>query len=259
MIASWPLRGGRGRAPWLMLALAVWAAAPGFAQDSRIAVHCVGDSITLGLAYGSGHDYPTLLQRKFREAGLESVRVYNQGAPGDTVGDRLAFWAGPDGQRVFTRRDIHYVTIMLGTNDTRVGDETPPDIYAERMNALIDVFAGHANPDGSKPQVLLSLIPPCNSVADGEPMDDWLVDYFVYPERIPGELNPALEAIALERGLVAIDVYAPMKAAGPALLPDGVHPNGEGHKIIADAFFEALLPLIAPEAGLSKGLCELYK
>ena len=94
-------------------------------QESDINVYCVGDSITWGQAFGSGHDYPRLLNQMFEEEGIKNVRFFNQGQSGDTVGDRLNYWSGRAGDQILQRFDIHWVTIMLGTNDTRIGDETP--------------------------------------------------------------------------------------------------------------------------------------
>ncbi len=228
-----------------------------FGQETVI--YCIGDSITWGQAFGSGHDYSTLLNQMFEEIGVENVRFYNKGVSGDTVGDRLDSWSGASGQRILDRMDVHYVTIMLGTNDTRVGDETPTDVYVERMNALIDVFVNHTNQDGSTPQVLLSLIPPHNSPQEGEQMASQFADRFIHRDRIPNELNPELERIAEERGLMTIDCYTPMLAAGPDILPDGLHPAEEGNQILADAFFAVFEPLLNPYSNVEETIYELYQ
>lgn len=220
-------------------------------QEFDINVYCVGDSITWGQAFGSGHDYPSLLQQMFEEHGVEQVHFFNHGRSGDTVGDRLNHWSGRVGDRVLQRSDIHWVTIMLGTNDTRIGDETPTNIYVESMNALIDVFANHINRDGTVPQVVLSLIPPHNLPSAGEHMASQFADRFVHRDRIPTELNLELLKIAAERNLHIIDCYTPLKEAGPDILPDGLHPAREGNELLADTFYTVLFPLIVPETSIS--------
>jgi lysophospholipase L1-like esterase len=219
------------------------------AQEKRITIFAVGDSITWGQAFGSGHDYPRVLQQMLAERGLTQVRVTNYGVSGYTVGDSLKTWKSS--QRILTRIDVQYVLIMLGTNDTRVGDETPLDVYVQRMNELIDIFVSVTNSDGSHPQVILSLIPPHNSPKEGEYMTDNFKDRFIHRDRIPNELNPALQEIARQRGLMVVDNYSPLKAAGPEILPDGLHPAKEGNAILAKTFFEALLPVLEAQAGIS--------
>lgn len=226
-------------------------------QETAINVYCVGDSITWGQTFGSGHDYPKLLNQMFEERGVHHVRFFNQGQSGDTVGDRLAYWSGRAGTRILERSNIHWVTIMLGTNDTRIGDETPTNVYVDRMNALIDVFINHTNLDGTVPQVILSLIPPHNSPAAGEYMASQFADRFVYRDRIPNELNPALLKIAEERNLRVIDCYTPIQAAGPDILPDGLHPDREGNELLAQAFFAVMFPLLVQESSVSN--YELYQ
>ncbi|MBN2326190.1 MAG: SGNH/GDSL hydrolase family protein [Candidatus Omnitrophica bacterium] len=230
-----------------------------FAQTQQTTIYCIGDSITWGQAFGSGSDYPQLLNKKFQDYGLEGIRFQNNGVSGDTVGDRLAFWSSASAQRILDRVDVHYATIMLGTNDTRIGDETPTKTYVERLNALIDIFVHNENSDGTTTQVLLSLIPPHNSPAEGEYMASQFRDRFIYRDRIPNELNPEIKRIAEERGLLTIDCYTPLKEAGPDILPDGLHPAAEGNEMLAEAFFEVFLPLLDPRAGIQQAVYEEFR
>lgn len=230
---------------------------PSEAQEKKITIFAVGDSITWGQAFGSGHDYPRVLQQMLAERGLTQVRVTNYGVSGYTVGDSLKTWQS--NQRIFTRVDVQYVLIMLGTNDTRVGDETPLDVFVQRMNELIDLFVNVTNSDGSHPQVILSLIPPHNSPKDGEYMAANFKDRFIYRDRIPNELNPALIEIAEERGLMVVDNYSPLKAAGPDILPDGLHPAKEGNAILAKTFFESLFPILEARSGISPREYRLFR
>lgn len=231
----------------------------GFAADKKTVIFCIGDSITWGQAFGTGFEYPTLLNKMFTAQGISGIQFQNKGVSGDTVGDRLTYWSGKEAKRILERTSVHYVTIMLGTNDTRVGDETPTNVYVERLNALIDVFVKRINIDGTKTQVILSLIPPHNSPAAGEYMASQFSSRFIYRDRIPNELNPAIEKIAAERGLLTIDSYTPMKAAGPGILPDGLHPAKEGSEILAQAFFQVFLPLLTPTSGVQEGMYEELK
>ncbi len=244
--------------PLLFIAVCLFMTYPTFGQASRINIYAVGDSITWGQAFGSGHDYPSQLRKKFTDRGLD-VRVTNHGISGYTVGDILDEWKKPSKARIFARMDVHFVLIMLGTNDTRVGDETPTDTYVERMNELVDLFLKVENSDGSHPQVILSLIPPHNSPKDGENMASNFKDRFIHRDRIPGELNPELIKIAQEKSLMLVDNYSPLKAMGPDILPDGLHPAQEGNTILAETWYNALLPLVDPTACVDKCIYELMK
>ena len=231
----------------ILLPGVIFACAPE-AQEKKITIFAVGDSITWGQAFGSGHDYPRVLQQLLSGQGLTQVRVSNYGVSGYTVGDSLKTWKA---SKLFTRTDVQFVLIMLGTNDTRVGDETPLNVFIQRMNDLIDIFVNVTNSDGTHPQVILSLIPPHNSPKDGEYMASNFKSMFIYRDRIPNELNPALQDIARKRGLMVIDNYSPLKVAGPGILPDGLHPAKEGNAILAKTCFEVLLPVLKALSGIS--------
>jgi len=239
----------------IILAICLFIISPTYGQESLINIYAVGDSITWGQTFGSGHDYPSLLSKKFSERGL-NVRVTNNGISGYAVGDILDEWKQPSQQRILDRIDLHFVLIMLGTNDTRVGDETPTETYVERMNELVDLFLNIENSDGSHPQVILSLIPPHNSPKDGEYMASNFKDRFIHRDRIPNELNPELIKIAQTKGLLIVDNYSPIKAEGPDILPDGLHTAQEGNAILADTWYKTLLPLVDPASCVNKSIYE---
>ncbi len=224
------------------------------AQEKKKIIYAIGDSITWGQAYGKWKDYPYLLNSLFKVKGINNVRIINEGQPGHTVQNALDYCSTSSFQNNISRSGVHYVLIMIGTNDARVGDETPLDVYIERVNKLIDLFLNMSNEDGSHPKLILSLIPPHNSIEDGEFMLDFFKEFHPYGERIPNELNPAIQQIGNDRGLLVVDNYTQLKEAGPDLMTDGVHPNQEGNQMIADAFFEVLYPLVMGQSSVNSVL-----
>lgn len=180
-----------------------------------IRVACVGDSITD--ASGYVNDLWTLLDGNYT--------VGNFGVGGATVsqGDKKPYASLPEfeGVKGF-RPDI--VVIMLGTNDA-------PEIYSQGISTFTSdyeaLIRGFQNAT-SKPDVWLVKPPPIFNNTEG------FSSQFLLQEVIP-----RIEQVANQTGLPLIDVYTPL-ASHPEYFPDGVHPYGEGARIIATEVFNAI-------------------
>ena len=46
--------------------------------------------------------------------------------------------------------------------------------------------------------------------------------------------------MAAEEGVACADIEAALNWDSTYIFPDGIHPTGEGHRIIANTFYEAL-------------------
>jgi lysophospholipase L1-like esterase len=190
---------------------------------------CAGDSITAG-------GYPWYLKRRLDEAG-HRLQVVNAGEKGNTSGEYLRFLKR---SRTLERTNPRWMLLQLRTNDVRSdGDATPVERFRENLDAILDLVAGHRNPDGSSPRVLLATIPPV-------PVEVAGLFNAVSRARVAAEINPAIREIGGRRRIAIVDNHR-LFAARPELLP-GIHPSEKGYQALGDAWYEALAPLLgAPE------------
>jgi uncharacterized repeat protein (TIGR01451 family) len=191
-----------------------FGSAPQPVDPSRVA--CVGDSITQGSGYTVDLD---------RLLGSQEYNVENFGAPGANV----LFDIGKPYLRsseFLSAKDFlpDVVIIMLGTNDAKHVAFSSDEFEAD-YTALINEFQALA----SKPKIWLVKPPPIYSNMLG------LSDVNLVQSVIP-----CIERVANELGLPIIDVYAPL-LNHPGYFFDGVHPNSEGARVIAEEIYKALV------------------
>jgi lysophospholipase L1-like esterase len=195
-------------------------------ERSGVIILCAGDSMT-------DSEYPRHLSRLFRQEGRH-VRVLNYGRKGNTSREYLRFLEDQKSALALMRPD--FVLLQLGTNDVRVdGDFTSTEDFVVQMKAIIRIFHDLRNPGGGKTMVLLGLIPP---IPEG-------VSFPFGPrsrERVRQEINPLLEKIAVEEGVVLVDNYS-LFLTRPQLLA-GIHPTSQGYKAMAQNWHTALKPLL---------------
>lgn len=197
--------------------------APAPPSDPRaLRVAAVGDSIT----YGSGledrerHSYPAQLGRVLGEG----YDVRNFGVSGRTMlrsGDH-PYWAAAafEAAKAF-EPDI--VIIMLGTNDTKPQNWQYRDEFVADYAAMIDAFA--ALP--SRPRIWIS-----------KPMPTF-GRYGVRDPVIRDDVIPMIERVARDRQVPVIDLYAALQGRAD-LFSNGIHPNAEGARLIAETVAEAI-------------------
>jgi len=217
--------GGRGLPIWTALLALALAGCRGDSPPPPPVVLCAGDSITAG-------GYHWYLQRRLDEAGYR-LKVIDAGEKGNTSGEYLGFLRR---SRIIEQTNPRWVLLQLGTNDVRSdGDATTIERFRENLDAILGVVAGHRNPDGSSPRVLLATIPPV-------PVE--IAGHFnaASRARVESEINPAIREIAARRQLALVDNHR-LFVAHPELLP-AIHPNEKGYRALADAWFDALAPLL---------------
>jgi lysophospholipase L1-like esterase len=207
-------------------------------------VACVGDSITAGVgASSSNTNYPAVLQTLLGS----SVKVMNFGHSGATmlsVGDlpyqqqseytgATSFVSGAGASAVVD------VIIMLGTNDSKpynwtAGTTTRPEQFRKDCTAMVDHFAQLA----PHPLVYLALPPHAYNNT-----------YQISGTVLHDEIIPVIKQVAADKGIPIIDVDTPT-TGHPELFPDGVHPNDNGYKLVAQVMHDGLLaPLGDGDAG----------
>lgn len=195
-----------------------------FGHREVIRMACIGDSITQADAYVSA----------LRTALGKQWEVTNFGVSGATMlkkGDNPYNRLGQYGQAMQKKPDV--ATIMLGTNDSKPGN------WAHKAEFEADYKAVIADLKKANPKVVIyCCVPP---PAGG---NKWGIN----GEVIKNEIQPMVRKLAKETNCYVIDLQEPL--TGKNCIPDGVHPNVDGHKLMAAAIYKALtgkpIPAAAP-------------
>jgi acyl-CoA thioesterase-1 len=192
-------------------------------------VACVGDSIT----YGSGisnrdrDSYPAQLSRMLQKFDNQ-WQAQNFGVSGATLlrnADKPYVQESAYNQVLAAEPDA--VIIKLGTNDSKPHNWALKDDFISDYLFLIDSFAELP----SKPKIWICYpVPAFNS------------NFGISDAVIKDEIIPLVNQIAELRDVEVIDLYTALSGTS-ALFPDGIHPNAEGAKLIA----EAIAPVSTPD------------
>jgi acyl-CoA thioesterase-1 len=184
---------------------------PNSVPDNRPVIVTFGDSLTQGVA---GKSYPAYLQDLLDEQGYH-YRVDNQGVSGDTTTDGLA--------RIDNVIAVHpsLVVLEFGGNDGLRG--IPVESSHSNLNAMIARLR-----DAQIPVVLAGITLPPNYGPE-----------YVKPfTAMFPELAKAYKLKLLPFLLVHVYQHPEM------MQPDGIHPNGEGNKIVAQDVYTLIQPLL---------------
>jgi acyl-CoA thioesterase-1 len=163
-----------------------------------------------------GEAYPALVERMLRDEGY-AVRVQNAGVSGDTAagGSRRLAWV--------LRQKPDVVVVALGGNDGLRG----LDLTALE-GSLREILTGvHSN--GAKALLVGMKIPPSMGADYARRFEE------IYP-RLAREQGVPLVPFLLE-GVAGRD---------DLLLPDGIHPKPEGHRIMAKTVLPYVRELVEP-------------
>lgn len=195
------------------------SAGPAAAQrGARDAVNVLffGDSLTAAYGLAPEQGFAGLIREK--AAGLAApVEVLIAGVSGETTagGVRRIGW--------LLRRDIDVIVLALGGNDGLRGID--PESTRDNLERIIDQVR-RANPEAKV--IIAGMEAPPNMGAD------YTADFRRVFKEVAAATDASLVPFLLE-GVAAV----------PELnLPDGIHPNPEGHKIVADNVWEVLGPIL---------------
>ncbi|MDX1388236.1 MAG: arylesterase [Acidobacteriota bacterium] len=182
--------------------------------DDRPVVVFLGDSITAGYGLSEDEAFPALIGEELEGRGV-SIRTVNAGESGGTSagGLRRLNWILRQGPAV--------VVVELGANDGLRG--LPLEDTEKNLREII-VRSKQA---GARVLLVGMLLPP-----------NYGPEYTEQFRAIYPTLAEELDVVLMPFGLEGV-------AAEPDLnLPDGIHPNAEGHRIIAANLLPHLEPLI---------------
>lgn len=190
-------------------------------DDPRPALVAFGDSLTAGYGIELTEAWPARLQEML-DAGRLGYRVVNAGVSGETTsgGLRRLPW-------VLDRNPAAAVVVIaLGGNDGLRG--VPVDVMTDNLRGMI------AEAEGRGLQVLLAGVPtPPELGRDYE--EDFAEVFREVAEAAGVPLLPSLlEGVA---GVAELNQR------------DGIHPNEEGARLLAENAFGALLPLLGEPPG----------
>jgi len=189
-------------------------------------VACIGDSITYGstIIDRTYNSYPAQLGRMLKEFDNQ-WETYNYGVSGATLlrkGDRPYIQQSAYTQALAANPDV--VIIKLGTNDSKPQNWVYKDEFISDYLDLIDSFAGLP----SNPEIWICKPVPVYAELAG-----------ITNPIVQNEIIPLIDEIAQQRDVQVIDLYTALSSV-PDLFSDGVHPNAEGAKLIAEAIVLAL-------------------
>ncbi len=184
-----------------------------------------GDSITAGAGSSTPQRaYPAVLASLLGPG----YAVQGQGTGGSTV---LS-----NGQPSFTDTPTYsasiaanpnIVTILLGTNDSKPENRARFGEFVGDYISLIDSY--RALP--TAPRVFLALPPPAIELGNND----------ISGAAVANEVIPLIFEVARQRNLRVIDLNTPLSEPFQTYSADGVHPNDEGHRIIAERMRDAIL------------------
>ena len=178
-----------------------------------------GDSLTAGLGLSERESYPSLLQEMLRRDGFD-YEVVNAGVSGHTSADGLARidWV------LEGHRNVRVLVLELGANDLLRGQPV-----AEMKKNLSEIIR-RTKARGAR-VVLAGIVAPTNQGREYQ-----------------RESAEAFKSLAAEHDVPLIPFFLD-RVAGVAELnqQDGVHPNPEGTKIVAETVYRALRPVLDEE------------
>ena len=202
---------------WLpLILLTTLVPFPAHADQRSLRVVFLGDSLTAGFGLEVDEAYPALIQEKMNAAGIKA-KIVNAGISGDTSagGLRRIEW--------LLREPADVLIIALGGNDGLRGLDV--DAMKKNLSSMI----GLARMTCREMTIVLAgmLVPP-NQGSD-------------YSQRYAKVFSD----VAKDETVELLPFLLEGVAGNPDLnQPDGVHPNVEGQKVIAEHVFKMLHPIL---------------
>lgn len=197
----------------LLLALLPWNTQ---AQD-KFTILFLGDSLTAGLGLEEGESFPSLLADRFAAEGRADIEIINAGISGSTTASGLSRlqW--------YIRSQPDLLVLSLGANDGLRG------LDINEMKANLAATIEFAQTNGQQVALTGMLVPPN--------MGPEYTEAFarVFPDLAQQYQVP----------------FLPFLLEGVAAIPelnqgDGIHPNVEGARKVAENVYNFLQPLLPP-------------
>ena len=196
----------------ILCAHAAWSATP--TSSAMKTILLLGDSLSDGFQLKRSEAYPALIANKLRAAGL-NFQVTNASATGGTTEGGL--------QRLppHLKRKIDIFILELGINDAFRG--VPIDQIEGNLQEIIDKVKAQS--------------PNVHVVIAGMQLPNYGADDYV------SAFGKMFGKLATKNGAALVPYLLDGVAGDPSLtLPDGIHPNAAGQKILAENVWRVLEP-----------------
>jgi acyl-CoA thioesterase-1 len=185
-----------------------------------------GNSLTAGAGIPAEESYPSQLQRRLDETGYR-YRVINAGVSGDTTagGLRRVDWV--------LKSQPQVVVLELGANDGLRG------LSLAQMYDNLDAIIRRVEAAGAK-VILAGMKLPLN-----------------YGEEYRSQFEAAYRRLAQAHHIALIPFFLEGVGAQARLnQADGIHPTGDGYRVIVDNLWPVLTPFLthAPQMTLDGGI-----
>ncbi|MFA9374774.1 MAG: arylesterase [Poseidonibacter sp.] len=168
----------------------------------------LGDSLTEGLGVQKDDAFPKLVQTLIQTELKKDITVINGGVSGSTTSDGLARL------KWYLKKKPYLVFLALGANDGLRG------LNLEKSQKNLEEIIKYAQKSNAKVLLAGMLMPPNYGLE--------------YSERFKKMYQEIKEKYKLESMPFLLDGVAGKKEFNQA---DGIHPNIEGHKVIAKKVF----------------------
>ena len=208
------------KSPLILVCLAVSILFAHFASTSPLnagdmkRILVLGDSLSGGFGLKPSESYPALLANKLRAAGL-NFQITNASQTGGTTDAGLERLPG------HLKRKIDIFILELGINDAFRG--VPVDQMQNNLQQIIDKVKAR-NPD-------------VRVVIAGMQLPNYADDYV-------SAFGKMFTELAAKNRATLVPYLLDGVAGDPSLnLPDGIHPNAAGQRILAENVWRVLEPV----------------
>jgi acyl-CoA thioesterase I len=199
----------------LMLTTTLLSAHAAAQTPTPFSVLFLGDSLTEGYGLEFGESFPALIEARFKQEGRSDIKVINGGVSGSTSA------SAPGRLQWYLRSKPDLMVLSLGANDGLRG--LPVAELKTNLTKTIEM----AQKSGVKVALTGMLIPPNYGPEYTEAFAK------VFPD------------LAKQYQLAFLPFLLDGVAAKPELnQADGIHPNPEGTKIVAETVYQFIKPLL---------------
>ncbi|MDG2091196.1 MAG: arylesterase [Gammaproteobacteria bacterium] len=190
-------------------------AAPVVQAQENFTVLFLGDSLTEGLGLEAEQAYPNLINQRLKSEGHNNISIINAGISGSTSASAL------ERMQWYIRSQPDLVILSMGANDGLRG------LNVENMKANLSATIEFAQSNGVKVALTGMLTPP-----------NMGQEYSSSFAQVFPDLAEEFELDFMPFLLQDVAGIAELNQA------DGIHPNIEGSRIVAEHVYQFLLPLI---------------
>lgn len=175
----------------------------------------LGDSLTEGYGIEAEKAFPALVEKELKSKGHDDIKVINGGVSGSTTASGLSR------MKWFLKAKPDIIIIALGANDGLRG------LKIAKSQENLESIITQSKEQGLK-IILAGMLLPKN-----------------YGEQYRKDFEKMYQQLNEKHDLVLIPFLLEGVGGNPALnLADGIHPNEEGHKVVAKTVLKYLGPLL---------------